>query len=189
MIQTHQITFQYRSGPSFRFPDIRLEPGQIGLLKGPSGSGKSTYLQIISRQRRPTSGTMHVADIVGFIQQRPRLISSLPVFDNALLVPDSDPNHTRRLLSILGLDSVLQRMPSQLSEGERQRVTIARAFANKPAVVLADEPTSSLDDANTEAWMTLMGQLCEEHKVTLLVATHDHRILPWIESHLHHVIS
>jgi len=176
VIRTAKLTFKYMSGPSFRFPDIDLKGGDIGLLKGPSGSGKTTFLQILAGQRNAASGIMHVSDKLGYLLQRPRLIPSIRVFDNMTMVPGADPKFVRELASGLGLDSVLNRMPSSLSEGERQRATIVRAFANHPNVVLADEPTSALDDENTQSWMRLMRQLCQNEGVALLIATHDPRL-------------
>jgi putative ABC transport system ATP-binding protein len=186
MIRTVNLTFTYVSGPSFRFPDIDLSEGEIGLLRGPSGSGKTTFLQILAGQRIPSSGTMAVPSRLGFILQRPRLIPSLKVIENLMLVPMADGYHVRQMASSLGMDSVLHRKPDSLSEGERQRATIIRAFANHPRVVLADEPTSALDDMNTQSWMTLMRELCRETKSVVLIATHDPRLSDMVESHKHY---
>jgi putative ABC transport system ATP-binding protein len=184
MIRTTNLTFNYAAGPSFRFPDVEVSMGEVGLLKGPSGSGKTTFLQILAGQRKPSSGELDVPTTMGFILQRPRLIPSLRVFENMTMVPKADPSHVRELAAQLGLDSVMGRMPSTLSEGERQRVAIVRTFANHPKVVLADEPTSALDDEHTDSWMRLMHQLCKKEGVALLVATHDPRLITSIPGQL-----
>jgi putative ABC transport system ATP-binding protein len=164
-------------------------------VMGPSGSGKSTLLHVIGGLLRPTSGTVSVDGVeisgldddglaahrgrTGFVFQAFHLVDALPVLDNVMLPAvlarrvDGIEAQALELLGAVGLVDRAQARPGDLSGGERQRVAIARALVLGPSVVLADEPTGSLDSANAEAVLALLRELQQLHGFTMLIATHD----------------
>lgn len=171
------------------------------MLLGPSGSGKTTLLGILSGLLNPTEGTvealgtslveMSVAELssfrarnFGFVFQDHHLVSSLSVWDNLNLarhlaqLPE-DPTWSDHLLGHLGLSEYKHSNPAHLSQGEAQRAAIARAAVTKPTLMLADEPTSSLDDDNAVRVIELLKSLSEEFGSTMLVASHDSRVKPY----------
>jgi putative ABC transport system ATP-binding protein len=174
---------------------FRVQPGELVALTGPSGSGKTTLLQLIGSLDRPTSGEIFVDDIpvhalrqparfrrdvVGFVFQLHHLLPSLTVQENVELtmiaahVPRRE-RHARaqELLDEVELSGRNRALPSDLSGGERQRVAIARALAGRPRLILADEPTGSLDSAASERIWKLLSSLRERHGTTILIASHD----------------
>ncbi|MDZ5649807.1 ABC transporter ATP-binding protein [Nitrospirillum sp. BR 11828] len=179
-------------------PDWRVEEGEHGLLLGPSGSGKTTLLQIIAGLLSPTTGQVMVAGqdmtslsegvrdtvrgaCVGLVFQQLHLVNALTLADNLRLAQrlagyPLDDDRVAHLLARIGLDGRAEARPQQLSQGERQRLAIARAVVNRPALVLADEPTSALDDANCQRLLDLMLEQAAENGATLLIATHDARL-------------
>ena len=174
---------------------FRVEPGELVALTGPSGSGKTTLLQLIGSLDRPTSGSIYVDDIavhrlshparfrrdvVGFVFQLHHLLPSLTVQENVELPlvaahVSRRERHARRreLLDEVGLGGRSRALPSDLSGGERQRVAIARALAGRPRLILADEPTGSLDSSATERIWNLLSSVRERHGTTILIASHD----------------
>jgi putative ABC transport system ATP-binding protein len=172
-----------------------LEPSELVALSGASGSGKTTLLQLIGSLDRPTSGTIFVDDIavhalrhpahfrretVGFVFQLHHLLPALTVQENVELTMVAArlgrrERHTRAqdLLDEVGLGDRSRAMPSDLSGGERQRVAIARALAGQPQVILADEPTGSLDSVASAKIWTLLADVRELHGTTILIASHD----------------
>ncbi|MDE1147160.1 MAG: ATP-binding cassette domain-containing protein [Azospirillaceae bacterium] len=179
-------------------PDWRVNSGDHGLLLGPSGSGKTTLLQIIAGLLAPTAGQVTVAgqdmtslsegvrDVVrgaciGLVFQQLHLVNALTLADNLRLAQrlagyPLDDGRVADLLDRIGLGPLAQAYPRQLSQGERQRLAIARAVVNRPALVLADEPTSALDDGNCQRLLDLMLEQAAENGATLLIATHDARL-------------
>ncbi|HUY58913.1 MAG TPA: ABC transporter ATP-binding protein [Solirubrobacteraceae bacterium] len=176
-----------------------VEPGELVALTGPSGSGKTTLLQLIGSLDTPTSGSIYVDDIpvhtlkhpakfrrdvVGFVFQLHHLLPSLTVQENVELTMvaarvSRRERHARaqELLDEVGLGGRSRALPSDLSGGERQRVAVARALAGRPRLILADEPTGSLDSvASARIWALLAG-LRERHGTTILVASHDPSLL------------
>jgi len=181
--------------------DLEVAPGEVVVILGPSGSGKTTLLGLLAGLDRPTSGVIELAgaslstldedaraalraDRIGFIFQSFHLIPTLTALENVivpleLLGPDRAPKaaeaeaKARELLMSVGLGSRLDHYPAQLSGGEQQRVGIARAFANQPAVLFADEPTGNLDRATGEEITNLLFDLNEQHGTTLVIVTHD----------------
>lgn len=172
-----------------------VEPGELVALTGPSGSGKTTLLQLIGSLDRPTSGRILVDDIsvgelnrpaefrratVGFLFQLHYLLPALTAQDNVEL-PLLAPNIPRRerskraleLLDSVGLAGRARARPAELSGGERQRVAIARALAGRPRLILADEPTGSLDTTASQAVWELLSDVCARGGATVIVATHD----------------
>jgi ABC-type lipoprotein export system ATPase subunit len=177
--------------------DVSFEvaPGEFVALTGPSGSGKTTLLQLLASLDRPTSGRILVNDIdvgglrrpagfrrqtLGFVFQLHHLLPALSVRDNvelpmaAMRIGRRERN--RRALDLLeevGLRGRADALPSDLSGGERQRVAIARALANQPPLILADEPTGSLDTASSGRIWTLLSELQRHRGATVIVASHD----------------
>jgi putative ABC transport system ATP-binding protein len=198
MISTKNIRFSYNKEQEFIFPDLYCEAGSTLLITGDSGKGKTTYLHILAGLLSPTSGEINIAatDIVslsekrtdrfrgkniGVVFQKSYFIAALTVLENLEMASwlATGKKHTKRakkLLAQLDIDNQASKLPSQLSVGQQQRVSIARALINEPKVLLADEPTSSLDDKNAEKVMELLTSLSKEYKAALLIVTHDSRI-------------
>lgn len=206
LVRVSGLHHKYGERPVLSMDTWRLMPFEHQLLLGPSGSGKTTLLGILSGLLRPTSGSVEVLDVMltdisvgnlssfrarnfGFVFQDHHLVSSLTVIENLQLalnlagLPD-DPTWTGYLLSELGLKTYQNSKPDKLSHGEAQRAAIARAAVTKPPLLLADEPTSSLDDDNAYRVMELLKMLSEEAGATMLVASHDYRLKPFFSHSL-----
>jgi lipoprotein-releasing system ATP-binding protein len=177
--------------------DLTLAAGEIGAIVGPSGSGKSTLLHCLGGLDRPTAGRVCVAgrDLsrlgddelaevrsrrIGFVFQFHHLLPDFDALENVMLpmliagkAAPAARERARELLRTVGLEERATHAPGELSGGEQQRVAVARALANDPAVVLADEPSGNLDAANSIALHELLERLRREHGATFLVATHD----------------
>lgn len=189
--------------------DLQLERGVSLALMGESGSGKSTLLHLLAGLERADSGRILVegvpladrreADLarwrregIGLVFQQYNLISSLDVAANlafqARLAGRHDPAWVMHLAERLGLQAVLTRYPEQLSGGQQQRVAIGRALASRPPLLLADEPTGSLDEASSEAVLALLLQLVGELGCSLLMVTHSERLAARLDRRLvlHH---
>jgi putative ABC transport system ATP-binding protein len=184
--------------------DLQVSPGEVVGLIGPSGSGKSTLLKCLGAVIEPFSGQMALRneliydgawlvtdlralrrDKIGFIFQAPYLIPFLDVIDNIALVPMlagvSNTESRKRALELLEALDVGHRasaFPSQLSGGEQQRVSIARALVNRPPVVLADEPTAPLDSERALSVIRLLNQMAVQYEAAVIVVTHDEKIIP-----------
>jgi putative ABC transport system ATP-binding protein len=179
--------------------NLRIEPSELVALTGPSGSGKTTLLQLIGSLDKPTSGEIWVDDVavhalkhpakfrrdmVGFVFQLHHLLPSLTVQQNVeLTMVAAHVNRRERtarseeLLEEVGLEQRIHDLPSDLSGGERQRVAIARALAGQPRLILADEPTGSLDSVAAAKIWALLADLRERHGTTVLIASHDASLL------------
>ena len=175
-----------------------INQGETVALVGPSGSGKSTILSLSAGLEDASGGEIRLLgntmnslsqeeraqvrrDSIGFIFQSFELLYNLTALENVMIPAELQgaPNaksHAEELLDEVGLGHRTSHLPSQLSGGERQRVAIARAFINKPALLIADEPTGNLDRKNSEQISSLLFDLNEEHQTTLLIATHDHEL-------------
>ncbi len=198
MLATNQLTFEYAPTKRFSFPDVRCPNREALLILGQSGTGKTTFLHLLALLLRPKSGSVFInqtdltqltpaetaafrAEHVGMVYQKPHFVSSLSVLDNLLLAnylasKPQDKNRARALAGQLGFSDQLSKKTHQLSQGEQQRVSIARSVMNQPAVILADEPTSSLDDENTDRVVTLLREQSEQIGASLIVVTHDQRL-------------
>jgi putative ABC transport system ATP-binding protein len=173
---------------------LRLEPGELVALTGPSGCGKSTLLNLIGALDRPDAGEIHVggsdvarlsdpaayrAETVGFVFQFHNLITTLTALENVQIPMlgrrgrAERERRSRELLAEVGLEQRASSYPPTLSGGERQRVAIARALANEPRVLLADEPTGSLDTETGAQILDLLRRVRDEHGTTILLVTND----------------
>jgi putative ABC transport system ATP-binding protein len=204
VLATEGVRVQYGTGAmATRALDgvsLKVRSGEVVMVLGPSGSGKTTLLQILGALIRPTSGTVRVngqridslsvralrslrLDLIGFVFQAHHLIPTLTAWENIALALDLKGIRGRRaelrsreLLATLGLSGQSDAYPGQLSGGQRQRVAVARACALEPRVILADEPTASLD--STSAWQVtqLFRSLADRHGRAVVFVTHDNRL-------------
>ena len=172
-------------------------------LSGESGSGKTTFLHLIAGILKPDSGTIRIGDremsalsesgrdrlratTIGYIFQTFNLLQGYTCLENVLLGmsfgPGVDRVFAQALLERVGLGNRLKHYPRQLSTGQQQRVAVARALANRPRLVLADEPTGNLDHKNASAAITLIQEACKEYGAALLLVSHDREVLGRFES-------
>jgi len=212
-IQAVDLKKRYGTGDdavfALRGMSFSIRHGEFIAIIGPSGCGKTTLLNILGALDRPTSGKVYIDGIdisklgnkelaivrsrkLGFVFQDFNLLSRMSVVENVelpLFIAGADPAFSRRrsvaLLGRLGIAQKADRNVNNISGGERQRVAVARALANDPKIVLADEPTGNLDTKNTEMMMALLKQLNKEFGKTLVVITHN----PEVASHAQRVIS
>jgi putative ABC transport system ATP-binding protein len=176
-------------------PGFVLEAGEQAVLEGTSGSGKSTLLHVISGIMRPDSGRVEVAgtditrlpesrrdrlraDTLGLVFQQFNLLPGFTALENVLVAMSfgsgrPDRGRAAGLLDAVGLGHRFHHKPAELSIGQQQRVAVARALANRPRAILADEPTASVDAAHQQQVIDLLRNTCTEHGVALFVVTHD----------------
>ena len=200
MISLENVTKTYGTEiPAVRDASFEIAKGEFVFMVGPSGSGKSTLLRLMNRQEQPERGEVWVAgkDInamadskvpylrrnIGNIFQDYKLLLNKTVFENVAFALEviGRPKHVIRqqvpaVLDLVGLSDKEDRFPHQLSGGEQQRVSIARAFVNRPLILLADEPTGNLDPATGEGIMRLLDRI-NNTGTTVVMATHDQRIV------------
>jgi putative ABC transport system ATP-binding protein len=198
MISTKNITFSYNKDQNFIMPDLFCQAGSTILVTGNSGKGKTTYLHILAGMLQPNSGEILIDNIdftnlkgskadkfrgknIGVVFQKSHFIASLSVLENLEMASwlATSKKHTKRAKELLNKLDILEqahKQPSQLSVGQQQRVSIARALMNEPKVLLADEPTSSLDDKNADNVIELLESLSKEYNAALIIVTHDSRI-------------
>jgi putative ABC transport system ATP-binding protein len=174
--------------------DLDIPEGKFIVILGPSGAGKSTLLNLLGGLDSPTSGTICVqgkdisklsndeladyrAETVGFVFQSYNLIPTLTVFENVSLVKEitSNPLSVNEMLNEVGLSDHKDKFPSELSGGEQQRVSIAKLLVKSPDIILADEPTGSLDAENRKIVMSLLSDFNKDGK-TILIVTHDEEV-------------
>jgi ABC-type lipoprotein export system ATPase subunit len=200
MFSVEGIEHRYGTRTVLRVDAWRAAAGELWLLTGASGSGKTTLLHILAGLTVPAAGRVVVAGTdlaalagsardrwrgrhVGLVPQRLHLVAALDVRDNLRLarhlagLPE-DAARIAMLLAAVGVDDLADRYPRQLSQGQAQRVAIARAVVNRPALLLADEPTANLDDAHAAAALHLLRSQAIDAGATLVVATHDARAKP-----------
>lgn len=198
MISTSGITFSYSNDQLFHMPDLYCEAGNTILITGDSGKGKTTYLHILAGLLKPNTGEILIDKTnmvglsesksdkfrgknIGLVLQKSHFVASLTVLENLemaswLATGKKNTARAKELLAKLDIANQANKLPSQLSIGQQQRVSIARALMNDPKVLLADEPTSSLDDKNAEKVIQLLTDLSKEYKAALVIVTHDARI-------------
>jgi len=206
VISTRALTYRYPNGTLLEFPDVDLAQGAVLLLRGPSGCGKSTWLALVAALMAPTSGALVVADqalnslgkvaadawrskTIGFLPQKLHLSAALTVQQNlelvfwaAGLVTDAARIHAT--LQALGVQELAQHLPAQLSGGQAQRVALARAVLLHPRIILADEPTASLDDEAAASAVALLLDTARDQGATLVIATHDARVATHLQSEI-----
>jgi len=198
MFELSGVLHRYGAVTAVEVPEWHAAAGDAWLLAGQSGSGKSTLLHILAGLTRPTVGSVTVngTDIaalsesardrwrgrnVGLVPQRLHLVGALDVRDNLRLAQTLagvrvDEERITALLEAVGMIELSRRLPSQLSQGQAQRVAIARSVINRPALLLADEPTANLDDAHAAQALELLRGQAIEVRATLVVASHDARV-------------
>ena len=208
-IQVSNLRFNYASAGGFRMhiPRLDIAEGECVAIVGPSGSGKTTLLNLVAGTYVPRSGEINVAgqrldsmseasrrrfriDRVGQVFQAFELLEYLSVAENILLPRLIDPDGRKNadaqqriqtLLALVGLQDKADKRPAELSHGERQRVAVCRAMLNRPQLLLADEPTGNLDQANKQKVVELLIRQAREHGSMLLMVTHDHSMLEAFE--------
>lgn len=192
--------------------DMTIQPGEVVGLIGPSGSGKSTLLKCLGAVIEPTSGRIALAgeaiydngwkvsdlralrrDRIGFVFQAPYLIPFLDVTDNVALLPmlagvpnDQARERARQMLAALDVGHRAEAQIRQLSGGEQQRVSIARALVNQPPIVLADEPTAPLDSVRALTVIRILNEMAQRFQAAIIVVTHDEKIIPTFKR-LYHI--
>ncbi|MEO9571903.1 MAG: ATP-binding cassette domain-containing protein [Polaribacter sp.] len=205
MIQTDKLTFQYnKNEPLFRFPDIHLKDQENLLILGKSGVGKTTFLHLLAGLLKPLKGHILIDEIkinnlnnnkldkyrgqnIGLVFQKKHAIQSLNVFENLktrLLFSKKPMNNTdiENLLAQLELTEFKKSKINNLSEGQLQRLGIALGVIHNPQVILADEPTSSLDDENCKNVIELLIKQAKQTNANLIVITHDQRIKKYFQN-------
>ena len=198
MLTSKDLTFAYPGQAVLRFPDIGCQRGESQLILGQSGSGKTTLLHLLGGLRTAQGGSVRIDDTelqqlrgseldrfrgrhIGIVFQQTHFVRSLRVLDNLLLAQSlagirPDARRCQGLLERLNLPHKASARPENLSLGEQQRVAIARALVNQPGLILADDPTSALDDANCEEVLQLLEAQAREENAALLIVTHDGRL-------------
>jgi len=200
MIKTTEVCKEYKGGTrALDSISIDIEKGEFVFVVGPSGSGKSTFIKLLTKEEEPTRGEVFVAGKnlanlprwrvpylrrnVGCVFQDFKLLPNKTVFENvafALEVIGRPKAIVKRqvpqILELVGLGEKLDRFPDELSGGEQQRVSIARAFVNRPLILVADEPTGNLDPATSVGIMRLLDRI-NRTGTTIVMATHDHAIV------------
>ena len=198
MVDTKSIIFSYPNSETFQLPDLHCEASKTVLITGNSGKGKTTYLHILAGLLKPNSGEIFINKVninllsdkdkdqfrgqnIGIVLQKSHFIASLSVLENIemaswLAFGNKNTSKAKKLLNELDLLEFQNKLPFQLSIGQQQRVSIARALINEPKIVLADEPTSSLDDENAFKVANLLEQLTKEYNAALVIVTHDLRL-------------
>jgi putative ABC transport system ATP-binding protein len=197
MIKTNGLNFKYNDQASFSFPDINLGKDENLLIIGSSGIGKTTLLHLLAGLLESNSGsinlygqdisnlTQHQIDKfrgqnIGIVFQKPHFVNSLTVKENLQLAQylgnKEDQNRIIDILSSLDILDKENKKPKKLSQGEKQRASRAMAIVNSPKLILADEPTSSLDDENCDRVIKLLKKQASEFKAQLIVITHDNRL-------------
>lgn len=205
MISTTNLTFQYKkSAPIFSFPNISLKKGENLLILGKSGIGKTTLLHLLAGLLKPNSGRIIINKVditllqnnqldkfrgekIGLVFQKKHAVQSLDVFQNLkarLFFSNKtiDINKITIILAQLGLLKFKKSRVNQLSEGQLQRLGIALSVIHNPHVILADEPTSSLDDENCKTVIELLKKQAKQTNANLIVITHDHRIKSFFQN-------
>ena len=196
LLQSTSLSFAYPGQPNLSFPDFSLSGGEAVLLLGKSGSGKTTFLNLLAGLLSPSDGQVildgtvlsalqgHRLDLfrgqhIGIVFQKPHLIAALTVKQNlelAQFLSKKKGGSPADLLQGLGIAGKASAAVGTLSEGEAQRVSIARALINTPKLILADEPTSSLDDEHAQRVITLLKGEAAKIGAALVIVTHDQRV-------------
>lgn len=199
IIKLKDVTKKYITGDhefsALKDVNLSIDEGKVVVILGPSGAGKSTLLNLIGGLDNPTSGTIEVdseniedysdnelaayrASKVGFVFQFYNLIPTLTVYENVAIVNEITPSPfpSEKMLEEVGLLDHAKKFPSELSGGEQQRVSIARALAKNPKILLADEPTGALDSLTGVLVLKLLLKMAKEYNKTVIIVTHNQNI-------------
>ena len=209
MLTLHQVTKIYQLGKetsvtAVRGVSLQIERGEFIIITGRSGSGKTTLLNLAAGLTRPTSGEVRLEGVqlwslsdreqsllrnrkIGFVFQFPSLLPSLTVLDNVALPTTFGTNHSQpsaydraaELLDMVGLSDKLEAYPRQLSAGQQQRVVIARSLINRPEILMADEPTSNLDEQTEREIMDLFRDIHTKTGITFVLVTHTSQLVSY----------
>ena len=204
MLETKNLRFKYDNNLELNFPDIKTSKENL-LILGASGVGKTTFLHLLSGLLKPMNGEIDLLGTkisklkmsemdrfrgknIGIVFQKPHFINSLTVKENLLLAQyiskKIDKNRIKSLLESLGIEDKANKKTQNLSQGEKQRVSIALAIVNSPKLILADEPTSSLDDLNCDKVINILKNQASKYKAKLIIITHDYRLKKHFENTL-----
>lgn len=199
ILECKNLTKEYLSGENVvKAVDnvsINFEQGEFCAITGPSGSGKSTFLHVLSSLENPTNGEVYYGEKslssyndnqlsilrrrrFGFVFQAYNLVQELTGYENILLPvmldnKKPDEEYLNKIIDILGIEDRLHHLPSALSGGQQQRIAIARALANRPSILFADEPTGNLDGKSGREVLSLLKYVSKQLGVTLILVTHD----------------
>jgi ABC-type lipoprotein export system ATPase subunit len=198
MIKVENISFAYKGADVMSFPSFNINQGEHALVLGQSGCGKTTLLHLLAGLIKPAEGSIEIDETIvsklsgsamdrfrggniGIVFQKPHFVKAIRVLENVMLAQNlggKKKNKAKavKILTKLGLEHKINARVTDLSEGEKQRVSIARALVNGPKLILADEPTSALDDENCNAVVQLLQEVSKETNSTLLIVTHDNRL-------------
>ncbi len=200
MIQTKGITKSFGSLQVLKGIDLTINPGEIVSIVGPSGAGKTTLLQIIGTLDSPDSGELIINGTntrklndkalaafrnhnIGFVFQFHQLLPEFTALENVMIPaliarqkPQTAEKKAKELIDFMGLSDRITHKPAELSGGEKQRIAVARALINDPSVILADEPSGSLDTKNKEELHALFFELRDKMKQTFVIVTHDEQL-------------
>lgn len=209
MIEIKGVTKNFGSLQVLKGIDLRIEKGEIVSIVGPSGAGKTTLLQILGTLDKPDSGSVVVDGIetstlstnklsefrnthLGFVFQFHQLLPEFTAIENIMIPayiagmkPKEARNRAEELLAFMGLSDRATHKPNELSGGEKQRVAVARALMNNPAVILADEPSGSLDSKNKEELHKLFFELRDKFGQTFVIVTHDETLATLTDRTIH----
>ena len=205
IVQIENLVHSYGQTP-IKYPDWKVEDGKHAMILGNSGCGKTTLLHLLAGLMKAPHGFITIADqvisrksgsqldqfrgaYIGLIFQKPHLVGALTVKENLTLSQylgrkKLNANRVEEVLDELGILELKNRKIHQISQGQAQRVSIARAVLNSPRLILADEPTASLDDENCNKVIRLLKSQAEQNESTLIIATHDHRVKSEFENRL-----
>lgn len=209
MIDVKNITKSFGSLQVLKGIDLHIEKGEVVSIVGPSGAGKTTLLQIIGTLDTPDNGTVSIDGIdtttlskkklaefrnrhIGFVFQFHQLLPEFTAVENIMIpafIAGKSPKEARRraeeLIQFMGLVGRAQHKPNELSGGEKQRIAVARALVNNPAVILADEPSGSLDSKNKEELHQLFFELRDRFGQTFVIVTHDENLAALTDKTIH----
>lgn len=207
LLQSQHISLIRQGGLELTFPNIKISTQSSALLLGASGAGKTTLISILAGLLEPTSGQVFLngqdfyalnqkekdalrCEYFGFIFQTLHLLPSLTAKQNIILAASMakrsyDQGYFQHIIQTLKINNKMNNKPHQLSQGEQQRVAVARALLLRPKIILADEPTSALDDLNASAVVDLLKECAEQANASLLIATHDNRIKDQFDHIIH----
>ena len=199
MITTSNIIHQYNKENTIIFEDISLSEGSQVLIVGNSGCGKTTILHVLGGLLKPSQGEIFINEQslyekkpseidsfrgknIGIVFQAPHFINSFTIEDNLFLTQElaGVKKNKKRVVEVLERVKLVHKLKAkvfELSQGEKQRITIARAIINSPKIILADEPTSSLDDSSCQDVIQLLKESAEAENATLIIVTHDQRLI------------